>query len=151
MARTLNDDVGKIVATLAELYDVEGEPRLASILRASDFDLEQTEYDNWNGGTYTYALSLKIAPRDFAELGDTVSPTENQLLERLKLMTRAYSNEYLGSVIITPSLDGSASGTRVGTPAAEPAFWMGGHFKLFMSHISAQKRFATEVEQRHAI
>jgi len=118
---------------------------MASVLRQSELEIDQTDYDNWNGGTYTYSLLLKIAPRLFAEFGDSISAFEEQLLERLKLMTRAYSNEYLGSVIVTPSLDVSHSSGRGPIPLPEPSFWRPGYFKLFVTHISAQKTVASEI------
>jgi hypothetical protein len=144
MPRTLGEDVSKIVATLAELCGVQGDARLTTLLQQSEFELEQTDYDNWNGGTYTYALHLKVSPRQFAELGDSVSVIEKQLLEKLKLMTRAYSNEFLGSVIITLSLDAPSHGNAGPPLSKEPAFWRPGHFKLFISHISAHKDFASK-------
>jgi hypothetical protein len=145
VAGGLGDDISRVVATLAELYEVQGDARVARMLRQSEFELDQTDYDNWNGGTYTYSLSLKIAPRVFAELGDSISSLEEQLLERLKLMTRVYANEYLGSVIITPSLDVSSSSGQGAPALQEPAFWRPGYFKLFITHISAHKMVATEI------
>lgn len=141
----LNDDISRIVATLAEVYEVQGDTRTAATLRQSDFELDQTDYDNWNGGTYTYALLLKVAPRCFGELGEAIPSLEEQLLERLKLMTRIYPNEYLGSVIITPSLDPSSSAGRIPSPPQEPAFWLRDHFKLFVTHVAAEKAYATAI------
>ena len=143
MAGGLNQELSKIIATLAEVLDVEGDAETARLLRQSEFELQETGYDNWNGGTYTYALVFSVSARRFAEIGDKLSSLENRLLARFEQMTRAYTNEYLGSVIVTPSLD--VPDARVGHSPAEPRFWAAGEFKLFISHVSAEKVLASQI------
>lgn len=138
MAHSIHTDLEKIVSTVAAVYEAEGDLDLASLLRTSSATLEQTEYDNWNGGTYTYALHLSVPARAFATIARQVETLEGVLLERFKLVTRAYGNEYLGSVIVSPMLEADLSPS---TPAGrgDPVFWQAGYFRLFLSHVSTYK------------
>jgi hypothetical protein len=105
MTSKLDKDIPKIIATLADLLYMQGDKNNSQLLCNSQFEINQTDYDNWNGGTYTYSLHLRIPPQLYAEIGDSLPDVEKHLVERMQLMTRAYPDEYIGSVIITPSFD----------------------------------------------
>ena len=53
MSRSMPDDTEAIVRSLAQLYAMQGAKREVVLLAQSQADMEQTNYDNWNGGTYT--------------------------------------------------------------------------------------------------
>jgi hypothetical protein len=63
------------------------------MLRQSEFELEKTSYDNWNGGTYAYALRFRVSPESFAEIGEDVSALEERLRSRCERVTRVYADE----------------------------------------------------------
>lgn len=148
MSGRMQADIQKIVSTLAELLDVQGDHDTARLLRQSEFELEETLYDNWNGGTYTYALHFRVSSESFAELGEDVFALEERLRNRFEQMTRVYANEYLGSVMVTPSIDVSKTES---TPPTEPRFWVPGELRLFISHVSEQKELASSIaEELHA-
>ena len=104
MSHSLPDDTEAIVRGLARLYAMQGRKAEVALLAKSHAEMEQIEYDNWNGGTYTYALNLR-APADlYAALERDVEALEKEFLERLAPLLRGYQNEYLGSVVITIEL-----------------------------------------------
>ena len=45
-------DVGKILRALIKFCRHQGRENLIEILENTKARIEQTEYDNWNGGTY---------------------------------------------------------------------------------------------------
>jgi hypothetical protein len=59
-----------VVETILRMLRSSDNSEAASLLRTSRWRFEQTGYDNWNGGTWTYTLYLEIAPEIYAALGD---------------------------------------------------------------------------------
>lgn len=49
-----------VLATIARLFAMEGAAREVAILANSKATTLQTDYDNWNGGTYIYTLYLQL-------------------------------------------------------------------------------------------
>jgi hypothetical protein len=70
--------------TWAQLCELEGEIAEALVLKDATPQLEETDYDNWNGGTYTYRLSLCIPIPFYAELGDGRDKVEARILRKGK-------------------------------------------------------------------
>jgi hypothetical protein len=58
------------LATAAKLVDAKDLREAATILRSSQARFEQTDFDNWNGGTNVYVLYLSVSPEEFARLGN---------------------------------------------------------------------------------
>src|SRR5580692_3400336 len=52
-----------VVETILRMLRSSDNSEAASLLRTSRWRFEQTGYDNWNGGTWTYTLYLEIAQR----------------------------------------------------------------------------------------
>jgi hypothetical protein len=100
--------------------------------------VEETSYDNWNGGTYGYTLQLQVPARVFAGLGDNVDKVEEDLKKRIERFGRLYLNEHVEAVVIAPSFSEESANAPTRTTAA-PSFWANGFFRLFLSHISAYK------------
>lgn len=47
---------------------MQGNRREVAILARSKAEVEQTDYDNWNGGTYGYRLILRIPAAHYAQI-----------------------------------------------------------------------------------
>lgn len=105
MPTSMENDREAIIRTLAQVYAMEGRKLEVEILAKSEAELEQIEYDNWNGGTYTYALKLQVSPVLYTRIGQGLDDIEKDMLKRLGPLLRAYSNEYLGQVMITMQLE----------------------------------------------
>jgi len=98
------DDTEAIVRSLAQLYAMQGAKREVAILAHSQADMEESDYDNWNGGTYTYGLNIRAPVALYAALGSEVETLEKEFLERLTPLLRGYQNQHLGAVIITAEI-----------------------------------------------
>ena len=59
-----------IVETVVRMLRAEGETQAVAILRTSRCRFEQTDYDNWDGGTYTYTLFVEVAAETFVSAKD---------------------------------------------------------------------------------
>ncbi len=146
MATTISNDLEGILRTLAQLYAAQGKRREVAILAKSKAELEQTEYDNWNGGTYTYRLLLRLASGHYAQVEGEHEQIEADILKRLGALLRGYTNEYIGSVVISLEMENDInwrknatrwldkSDSETGRPALSEA-----RFDAFISHASEDK------------
>lgn len=130
-----------LAATLATLYQVQGAPLEARLLKAGRAEFQETGYDNWNGGTYTYAFVVNLPVQVFALLGDQQQQddVESRIKQGLERLIRAEPNIHIGEVVLMPD---AALTTRDATDGAADAtdedhsVWLPEHFRLFLSHVS---------------
>jgi len=141
--------VEDVVATLADIYRHQGQSGIVELLESASARIEQTDYDNWNGGTYNYALMLDVPVPVFASVEPKLQETEKLISSKLALVCRNLGNDHLDSVTITPL---TSKSTSVG-PRAKPAdgevrhIWKDGFFRLFLSHVCAHKVAVTELKR----
>jgi len=140
--------VEEVVGTLVDIYRHQGQSDIVEILESASARIEQTHYDNWNGGTYTYALMLDVPVPVFAAQEAKLQEIEKSSSSKLAIFSRNLTNDHLNSVSITPL---TSKSTSVG-PRAKPAdaevkhIWKEGFFRLFLSHVSAHKVAVTEIK-----
>jgi hypothetical protein len=98
-------------------------------------------YDNWNGGTTTWALGLEVPTALFASVQPRLSEVEKSLLQRLDFLNRMYPNDPIGQVTITPlaSIEVALGQRMAPSDADVRRLWKGGYLRLFLSHISQYK------------
>ncbi|MFW2480669.1 MAG: toll/interleukin-1 receptor domain-containing protein [Lentimonas sp.] len=133
--------VRQMVNTLAEMCKHQNRADLVEILENAHAQYVQTNYDNWNGGTYTYRLHLGLATSIFATHQSNIEQFESELLERAGGIDKAYDNDDIGEVMITPLTEESTIyGQRLTPSEAETKhLWKDGYFKLFLSHLAEHK------------
>ena len=105
MSNSITKDTDALLRTLAQVYAMENKVLEVEILAKSKVELEEIEYDNWNGGTYTYALKLQISPVLYTKINKKLEEIENDMLQRISPLLRGYYNEHLNAVIITMELE----------------------------------------------
>ena len=66
----------QILATVHALLRAEGMSEAAAIVREYPAHIEQTGYDNWNGGTNICDVQFKLPAQDYARLGAKRSQLE---------------------------------------------------------------------------
>lgn len=152
-SRHFTDDVAPLVTTLARLADLDGSDFEKEVLNAANPRLEDSEYDNWDGGTYYYTLTLLVPVDLFARLGDQVRATEERILSRVAHVLRAPDRHHVTAVVIQPSLVSASTDVladvmvgRVQKPI--PPFWSPGQFRLFISHVTSFKQRATALRHK---
>ena len=69
----------------------EGMTDAAEILRVSAVKVEETGYDNWNGGTTIWTIYLLVEPVAYAQLGTKRETLEEQINKRLKPILDQYT------------------------------------------------------------
>ena len=129
-----------VAGTLAALLEAQGQTRLAVVVAAATPSIDETGYDNWNDGTYYYALHLTLPVGEYAKVEAGISEIETSLATKLSTALRGTGNHVLNSVMVTPAFEVANDGRPV--PAVEeavPRLWDDGMLRLFLSHVSAHK------------
>lgn len=141
--------VSDIVATIADLFRQQNRAEIAELLECAHARFEQTDYDNWNGGTYSWALRLEVPVPVFAGVEAKLESIEKDVVAKLKHFHRALPNHNLSEVTIVP--DSAATprqGTRNTPPSADVArLWRPGRFRLFLSHLAVDRVAVSKIKE----
>jgi len=140
-------DIAPLIATVSELAREDGGELERRVLQEGRASLEEPEYDNWDGGTYYYTLTLTVPVPLFAQLGNSGSELEQTISKRINQLQRGPDRHRITAVVIQPGMakSGNASGALSKvidqrSQAPVPAFWTPGQFRLFLSHVSQFKQ-----------
>jgi hypothetical protein len=139
----------RLVLTAQRMAELKGAAVEATLLSISRSQLIETGYDNWNGGTTIFALTLEVPLEKYIEYEASRDALEASVLKRLKDLTRTESGVAIAEVVISPALVGAADNPSSETsPTAEsaPSFWAPGRFRLFISHCSRVKESAHKLK-----
>ena len=99
------------MAAAAKMLAAEGMVEASDLLRRSSVRLEETGFDNWNGGTAIWTVYLQVDPEDFARLGSSRSSLEEQISARLKPAVEQHSSDWF-NVSIVPRVESDAGDWR---------------------------------------
>ncbi|MBX3412566.1 MAG: toll/interleukin-1 receptor domain-containing protein [Pirellulales bacterium] len=135
------NNVNLLFDPLRELAAHGSDTVLRDVLNEGTPEITENNYDNWNGGTTYFTLTVSVPPHVFVQIEDRLDAVEKKILERVKSLTRAETHDFIDMVVVQP---GMAASQRV-VPASETPFWLPGHFKLFVSHLSIDKLRATNL------
>jgi hypothetical protein len=133
--------VVEVVATLADIFRHQRRTEVVELLESAHAWIDQTQHDNWNGGTDWWALRLEVPIPVFASVEPRLSKIEKEIVAKLSYLTRLYPDDHLDSVTVSPITHGSSVvGQRI-TPSETEVrrLWPDGRFRLFLSHVSAHK------------
>ncbi len=108
------DEIRTIVYTVTEILKADKLDELTDILNSAQITLEQTGYDNWNGGTYFYTLHLLVDIGTFVKIRDRIQSIESDLLEKFSVATRHYGNEEISNITIVPKAKSKIDWARLG-------------------------------------
>ncbi len=96
------EELRKIIYTVSELLKADLEDELDQILNTSEVNIEETGYDNWNGGTHLFTIYLNVDVETFVKIRDHIEKIESDLLSRFEIGTRHLESEIVSNVRIVP-------------------------------------------------
>lgn len=96
------DDLNTIIYTVTEILKADKLDELTDLISNSQISIEQTGYDNWNGGIYFYTLYLTVDIETFVKIRDRVQNIETTILEKFNIATRHIESEQISSIMIVP-------------------------------------------------
>ena len=82
----------------------EGMTDAAEVLRTSTARVDETGYDNWNGGTTIWTIYLLLTPVSYVRLGAKRTVLEEQINNRLKPILDQFTNDWY-NVTIAPKIE----------------------------------------------
>jgi hypothetical protein len=91
-----------IIVTVRQLATAENHEALLDILNHSNISIQQTGYDNWNGGQYFYTVYLQLDIDQFVKVRDNLERWEKLLEENFSLPVRHLEDEFISRVLISP-------------------------------------------------
>ncbi len=97
-------DPKPLLATLARIFAMEGNARLVAILAFAHITIDQTDWDNWNGGTAVHTLYLRIPVKLYAQVQSELEAVREELDNRIGPLWSAHTSDWLGKVLILPEL-----------------------------------------------
>lgn len=94
------EQIEQILATVHALLRAEGMSEAAAIVRDYPAFIQQTGYDNWNGGTNICDVQFKLPAQDYASLGTRRSQLEEQITARLKTALEPETQDWYSAKIV---------------------------------------------------
>jgi hypothetical protein len=103
-------DSSKIIATLGNLFKRDNLMPEYEILSNSQSIIENTDFDNWNGGTDVYSIFCK-APLDiYSKYEYEIESIELSIKSKAEKIFRTYPQCWINEVIISPELSNEIQG-----------------------------------------
>lgn len=133
--------IADVVAILTDICRHQNRIALVELLESSHAHFDAMEYDNWNGGTTTWALRLEVPTILFASVQMSLPEIEKEIIQKLSFLDRLYPNDRLGEVTITPLTSNEIVLAHRMTPPDIDVrhLWRDGYVRLFLSHASQHK------------
>ncbi|MGA2542721.1 MAG: toll/interleukin-1 receptor domain-containing protein [Verrucomicrobiota bacterium] len=129
-----------VVTTLLELFRNQGNRMACEILENAKARIEETDYDQWDGGQYLFTLFLDLPIKLFARIESDVPKMEKLIAGKLEKVLPTSGNRWLRYVAIKPVME---EPPKTVAPKIAPVdvehLWKPGMLRLFLSHISAEK------------
>lgn len=104
MPDNLAEDLDKILGALTNLLAASGNAQAVKILANGKATIEQTEFDNWNGGQYGYTIYIQIPQKLYHELDGKHGDIEAAMYESSKELSRLYERDSISAFVITTEL-----------------------------------------------
>ena len=138
-----------VIATLGEIFRHQGQSEVAEVLQRASAHIEQTSFDNWNGGTYTWALRLEIPVALFAAIEPRLADIEKEIGAKLTYLDRAYPNDHLNDTTISPIARSDEVASQHTTPPEHDVrrIWPLDRFRLFLSHVAKHKVAVSKLKE----
>lgn len=136
-----------VLGTLTELFRLQGNQQVVRILENASARIEETGYDNWDGGQYLFTLFLEVPLKVFAPIEPELSKIETAIAAKLASVSRNTGDCFLRHVNIGPVLEQPVrTAQRKVPPVDSEHLWVKGTFRLFLSHVSIHKVAVSELK-----
>jgi hypothetical protein len=91
-----------ILQTAIEIAKAENADDIASLLEKSEISIEQTDYNNWNNGTYYFTIFVTVDVKSYVAVKNNLKELEADLLQRFSETMRRSQDEEVVQVNIIP-------------------------------------------------
>lgn len=98
--------------SIARLAAAQASPKEVALLAIADGEIEPTSYDNWDGGTTGYTVTLSVPVHFYAQIQDACEALEEAIKGRARDFFKKSPRDYLEAVRIVPALEQADEGWR---------------------------------------
>lgn len=96
------DNFTPVFQTAISLIQTRGDDDICKLIQQAEVSVENTDYDNWNGGTYGYTVYVNLSVKEYANLSKAeIKNAEKTISESLNEVTKGDNNNYF-NVQISP-------------------------------------------------
>ena len=96
------DELRKIIYTVSEILKADKNEELYQLINTSNINIEETGYDNWNGGIYFFTIYINVDVETFVKIRDRIEKIEADLLSVFETSTRHIDDEAISNIRIVP-------------------------------------------------
>ncbi len=100
------DNLEPLLASVSRQFAHDGSANEVAVIVAAVPTIEETSYDNWNGGTYGYTLTLQVPAHVYAQVKPSLERLEKAIYSKIEEFLRGSSNQVLHAVVIAPEVVG---------------------------------------------
>lgn len=100
------DNLEPLLASVSRQFAFDGAANEVAVIVAAAPRIDETSYDNWNGGTYGYTLTLEVPAHVYAQVKPELSKLETSISSKLNEFLRGSDNHVLNNVVIAPEVVG---------------------------------------------
>lgn len=140
-----NNIFSSYTKTVRELFR-DKDKEFANLILDKNIDSIWESHDNWNGGIDYYHIKIRIPVKLFNKLkkNEQLEEFENALKDYYDIAMRGEdSTKQLNAVVLQPSTEDDLTFRE----NADANMWTGGYFRLFVSHLTANKDSAANLKQ----
>src|SRR5262249_55484396 len=101
----LKADIERVLATMARFFADEGNASQVAILAFSKYKIDQSSYEDRDGGQYGYTISLELPAHLYAKVNHDRQQIENVLTHKANDVTRMFPDEYFDAFRLVSELD----------------------------------------------
>lgn len=93
-----------LTSTVLNIFLVDDCVYEAEVLSNTEVSIEQTGFDNWDGGIYLYTIYLQVPGHIYAKFNKKIPELERSIAEKMQLVTRPCKSDAIERVFIVPKL-----------------------------------------------
>ncbi len=109
---SIEQDIERLLVTVHDLFRHNGAIPESEVLSSATVSIEQTGYDNWNGGIKIFSIYLDVPLEIYVKYEREMKGIENAIQARLEPLLRKYPDAWIGGVVVTPQLVDSLHATE---------------------------------------
>lgn len=144
------EEISKIIYTVSQLLKADGESALSSMINDSEINIEETGYDNWDGGIYFFTVYINIDVDSFVKIRDRIEKIEADLLARFEIGTRHIESEVISNVRIVPNAQSKVNWSNIsGLTTKQDLIKNVEYLKNIMTSVSTGGQRIQEVEEEY--
>lgn len=95
-----SEELESVLGTVHALLKAEDMDEAAHVVRDHPARIEQTGYDNWNGGTNLWDIFFELPANEFARMGSRRTQLEEQISARLQTTLEAESQDWYSAKLV---------------------------------------------------